>query len=63
MDNEGFVKSFDYDDDDGIKSFFDTYGFVVVHNVLDQTAVEATIEEIWSEIERNMHSSNDVRQH
>jgi len=60
-DSEGFVQSFAFDDFAGIQAFFDTYGFVVVNNILDKQAVEYTIEEIWSEIERKLHTSANVR--
>ena len=52
LDNEGYVQSFTYDDAAGILQFFEEYGFVVVRDVLDKQAIEATIEEIWGEIER-----------
>lgn len=43
VDEEGFVVSFDVEDVAGQRAFFDTYGFVVVRDVL--TAVEVEVRE------------------
>lgn len=38
-DSEGFVKAFEADDTEGIASFYDEFGFVVVKNILSQDEV------------------------
>jgi hypothetical protein len=40
LDDQGFVRSFAVEDVEGQRAFFDTYGFVVVRDVLDHAEVE-----------------------
>ena len=40
VDDEGFVQAFAPEDAEGQRAFFETYGFVVVRDVLDATEVE-----------------------
>jgi len=47
-DDDGFVKSFEASDRLGVEQFFDTYGFVVIKNVLNDAEIEATLDEFWS---------------
>ncbi len=47
IDANGFIISYEADDHNGIKRFFDFYGFVVVRDVLNQQECLATIDEIW----------------
>jgi len=42
------VQSFDSSDLDGVQTFFSTYGFVVIKNVLNDTEIQATLDEFWS---------------
>lgn len=51
VDDEGFVKSFALDDREGYLKFFEEYGFVVVNGVLSEEEVEASVNEIWQEVE------------
>lgn len=51
-DAEGFVQSFEMNQVDEYKKFFDDYGFVVVNHVLTQDQVNETVDEIWEEMER-----------
>jgi len=46
--DDGYVQSFDLSDPIGAQLFFDTYGFVVIHNVLSDTDISATLDEFWS---------------
>lgn len=50
-DSDGFAVSFSVDDEAGFKKFFDEYGFVVVDGVLSEEECNASIEEIWQELE------------
>jgi hypothetical protein len=40
LDDQGFVQSFAVEDVEGQRAFFDTYGFVVVRDVLDEAEIE-----------------------
>ena len=40
LDEDGYVQSFAVEDTEGQRAFFDTYGFVVVRDVLDPTEVD-----------------------
>jgi hypothetical protein len=40
LDDQGFVQSFAVEDVESQRAFFDTYGFVVVRDVLDHAEVE-----------------------
>jgi hypothetical protein len=40
LDEDGYVQSFAVEDTEGQRAFFDTYGFVVVRDVLDSTEVD-----------------------
>ncbi len=51
-DADGFVQSFDPDQVDEYMNFFEQYGFVVVNNVLSGDQVNATVDEIWTELEK-----------
>lgn len=51
LDEDGYVQSFAVEDTEGQRAFFDTYGFVVVRDVLDSTEVDATVDEIWTDTE------------
>ncbi|KAL0482534.1 hypothetical protein AKO1_002855 [Acrasis kona] len=44
-----FCLSFDQKDVEGYKEFFDKYGFVVIRNVLTESEVDDTVDEIWNE--------------
>lgn len=48
---DGYITSFAFDDDNGIKNFFDTFGFVVISNILSDDEVNKTIDDIWNQIE------------
>lgn len=52
FDSDGFVTSFAVEEAAGIREFFAKYGFVVVRNLADSSACEASIAEIWSLLER-----------
>lgn len=47
VDKDGFVASFSPEDASGILEFFREYGFVVVRDVLDQAAIDKSVDEIW----------------
>jgi len=54
VDEEGFVQSFSFEDENEILNFWKQYGFVVVKNVITEEDVNNTIEEIWKfQIEKN----------
>eukprot|EP01094_Clydonella_sp_ATCC50884_P002954 TRINITY_DN1226_c0_g1_i1.p1 TRINITY_DN1226_c0_g1~~TRINITY_DN1226_c0_g1_i1.p1 ORF type:complete len:449 (-),score=133.42 TRINITY_DN1226_c0_g1_i1:125-1471(-) len=53
-DEEGFVRSFAADDTEGIRAFFERYGFVVVDNVLSSAECERTVDEMWQEMEHTV---------
>jgi len=48
IDSHGYIHTFSYQNTDSILKFFDTYGFVVISNVLDTSSVNETINEIWN---------------
>lgn len=49
-DEQNFVQSFTINQKEEIRQFFNQYGFVVVNNILDDSEVEATVNEIWAEV-------------
>jgi len=52
-DEEGFVQSFLPSEIKEFKDFFDEFGFVVIRDVLSKVEVEASIQEIWDQIENS----------
>ncbi|PRP81536.1 hypothetical protein PROFUN_10898 [Planoprotostelium fungivorum] len=50
-DEEGFVQSFNIDQEAEYMAFFDKYGFVVVNGILNQEDIAASVEEVWNQIE------------
>jgi len=53
-DDDGFVQSFEVNDAPGAQNFFDTYGFVVIRNVLTDKEIEMTLDEFF-----DLHSGLD----
>ena len=47
LDDDGFVRSFDVEDENGIKDFLNEYGFVTIKDVLTTEQCDATIDEFW----------------
>jgi len=62
-DADGFVDTFSPEDTAGIRSFFDTYGVVVVRDVINNCACERSRTELWDLLEREVSSldRNDAR--
>ena len=58
-DADGFVKSFSCDDVEGIKEFYETYGFVVIANAISDEEADAAYSEIWDYLEGR---SSEVRE-
>jgi hypothetical protein len=50
-DNEGFVESFTIQQEAQYLDFFDRFGFVVIRDVIPKEDVDASILEIWEELE------------
>lgn len=42
-----YTTSFDISDVHGIVNYFDTYGYVVIDNVLSQEECDLTVDECW----------------
>jgi len=59
-DEEGYVTSFKMDEEEKYMEFFNTYGFVVIDEVLDEFEVGATINEIWMELEAKPWNFDNV---
>jgi len=57
----GYVKSFDLSQGEELVKFFWKYGFVVIHDAIPPTDVQATIDDIWQKhipnVDRNDPSS------
>jgi len=53
-DKDGFVLSFDVADTEGIRSFFEKHGLVVVRGVLDTEACARSRDEVWDLLEREV---------
>jgi len=51
VDQEGYVSAFTVDQKQDISHFFTKYGFVVIKDVLNAGEVEASVSEIWTELE------------
>jgi len=51
FDKEGFVQSFNVEQIEEYKAFFEKYGFVIVDKVIDQEAIDGSIEEVWAILE------------
>jgi len=47
LDSEGFVVSFEVNEEENIRNFWKEYGFVVIKNCIPEENVENTIDEIW----------------
>jgi hypothetical protein len=54
-DSDGFVTAFEVEQVEEYLKFFDEFGFVVIKNVLYPDEINATINEIWSEIEGSQY--------
>jgi len=50
-DGEGYTQSFSAEQVDQYLAFLRDYGFVVLDNILDTETINATLEEIWKEVE------------
>eukprot|EP01038_Epipyxis_sp_PR26KG_P006110 gene6110-8424_t len=59
VDNEGYVKSFDFDDKEGILSFFNEYGVVVVHDCLSVEECKNSVDEVWEHLDRHYGVKRD----
>jgi hypothetical protein len=60
LDADGFAPSFDLEQVEAWREFYDRWGVVVIRDVLTRQQCESTVEEIWSMIETPT-SSMDVR--
>lgn len=47
-DNQGYIKSFNFNQENEILDFFNKYGVVIIQNILDKQTIEKTIDEIWN---------------
>jgi hypothetical protein len=62
VNDPNFVKSFQISEKDDFLTFFDAFGFVVIHDVLSKEEIEDSISEIWDIIEcRNGARSHDKK--
>lgn len=52
LDGQGFVQSFPAHEADAIRSFFDRFGLVVVHDAIDDVACVRSVAEVWDYVER-----------
>lgn len=52
LDSEGFVQSFAVHETEGIRSFFQRYGLVVVRDAIDVGACDRSVQEVWDYLER-----------
>ena len=52
-DAEGFVQTFEYNDADGIREFFDKYGLVAIRDVLTPEECELTVNDVWKFLQEN----------
>mmetsp|Transcript_20488 Transcript_20488/g.78550 ORF Transcript_20488/g.78550 Transcript_20488/m.78550 type:complete len:390 (-) Transcript_20488:121-1290(-) len=50
LEEEGFVQSFAADDTEGVRQFYEKYGFVVVRDAIPEAQAEATAKELWAQI-------------
>ena len=50
-DDEGYVQSFDVENEAAIKEFFDEYGFVVVRDVFTAEECATTVDDIWEVVQ------------
>jgi len=55
-DDEGFVQSFNIEDTENYMKFFEEFGFVVINNIISSEEIDATLLEIWNELESKIHS-------
>lgn len=53
-DADGFVRTFEPQDEAGIRDFFETYGLVVVRGAVDSEACERSRGELWDLLERDV---------
>lgn len=56
-DDEGFAHSFELRRTNEIREFFQTYGYVVIRNVLTPDEVEASTTELFGQFDHNDESS------
>ena len=57
-DTNGFIQSFIWNDTNGISSFLDKYGVVVISDVLSQNEINLTIDAIWQHDELTSRGVN-----
>lgn len=50
LDSQGFAASFDLNDTVAWRAFFDTYGLVVLRDVLSEQECKATVDEMWESL-------------
>jgi len=60
-DEEGYIKSFNIDEEDEYMNFFNEFGFVVIDNIIDQESVKATINEIWDDLESELWTYDRIK--
>ena len=51
VESDGYVTSFDLDDTEELLSFFVTYGFVVIRDVLSSEECDVSCDEVWSSLQ------------
>ena len=51
VESNGYMKSFTIKEKDAYKTFFDTYGFVVISNVITPAECSTSCDEVWDSLE------------
>lgn len=51
LESDGYMKTFSIDENEAYQSFFDTYGFVVLRDVLSAAECDTSCDEIWDSLE------------